>query len=80
VIRVLIADDHAVVRAGVEQALTGHANVQLAGSAGAGPEAVTLARCGYLLKDAEPEDLVAAVRAAAAGEAPLAPKASASER
>ena len=131
-IRVLIADDHAVVRSGVEQALTGHADLRLAGSAGSGPEAVTLAReqqpevvlmdlempgmdgieatrqvvaaraatrvvvltafsdrprvlqaldagaCGYLLKDAEPEDLVAAVRAAAAGEAPLAPKAAAS--
>jgi DNA-binding NarL/FixJ family response regulator len=132
VIRVLIADDHAVVRAGVELALTGHDDVELAGSARSGPEAVTLAReqepqvvlmdlempgmdgieatrqivaartetrvvvltafsdrprvlraldagaCGYLLKDAEPEDLVAAVRAAAAGEAPLAPKAAAS--
>ena len=131
-IRVLIADDHAVVRSGVEQALTGHADLRLAGSSGSGPEAVTLAReqqpevvlmdlempgmdgieatrqivaaraatrvvvltafsdrprvlqaldagaCGYLLKDAEPEDLVAAVRAAAAGEAPLAPKAAAS--
>jgi DNA-binding NarL/FixJ family response regulator len=132
VIRVLIADDHAVVRTGVEQALTDHDDVELVGSAGSGPEAVTLAReqepqvvlmdlempgmdgieatrqiiaaraetrvvvltafsdrprvlraldagaCGYLLKDAEPEELVAAVRAAAAGEAPLAPKAAAS--
>ncbi|HKP17161.1 MAG TPA: response regulator transcription factor [Gaiellaceae bacterium] len=131
-IRVLIADDHAVVRSGVEHALAGHADVELAGTAASGPEAVTLAReqepevvlmdlempgmdgieatrqivaeraetrvvvltafsdrprvlraldagaCGYLLKDAEPEDLVAAVRAAAAGEAPLAPKAAAS--
>jgi DNA-binding NarL/FixJ family response regulator len=32
---------------------------------------------GYLLKDAEPEELHAAIRAAARGEAPLAPKAAA---
>jgi DNA-binding NarL/FixJ family response regulator len=132
VIRVLIADDHAVVRSGVEQALSGHDDVELAGSASSGPEAISLARrqepqvvlmdlempgmdgieatrriladrsetrvvvltafsdrprvlraldagaCGYMLKDAEPEELVAAVRAAAAGDAPLAPKAAAS--
>jgi DNA-binding NarL/FixJ family response regulator len=131
VIRVLIADDHAIVRSGVEQALAGHDDVELAGSAGSGPEAVSLARrhapqvvlmdlempgmdgieatrqilaersetrvvvltafsdrprvlraldagaCGYMLKDAAPEELVAAVRAAAAGDAPLAPKAAA---
>jgi DNA-binding NarL/FixJ family response regulator len=132
VIRVLIADDHAIVRAGVEQALLGHDDVVLTGAAASGSEAVALAlehrpdvilmdlempgmdgieatgrivaeraetrvvvltafsdrprvlraldagACGYLLKDAEPEDLVAAVRSAAAGEAPLAPKAAAS--
>jgi len=132
VIRVLIADDHAVVRAGVELALSGHDDLELAGAARSGTEAVALTSerepdvvlmdlempgldgieatrqivsarpetrvviltafsdqprvlraliagaCGYLLKDVEPEDLVAAVRAAAAGEAPLAPKAAAS--
>jgi len=132
VIRVLVADDHAVVRAGVELALTGHDDVELTASVSSGAEAVALARernphvvlmdlempgldgieatrqivraraetrvviltafsdrprvlraldagaCGYLLKDVEPDDLVAAVRAAAAGDAPLAPKAAAS--
>ena len=34
-IRVLVADDHAVVRSGVEQALAGHEDVELAGE-GAG--------------------------------------------
>ena len=127
-IRVLVADDHS----GVERALAGHDDVELAGSAGSASEAVALAHehqpqvvlmdleapgmdgieatrqivadnaktrvvvltafsdqprvlralaagaCGYLLKDAEPEDLVSAVRAAAAGEVPLAPEAAAS--
>ena len=33
--------------------------------------------CGYLLKDAEPEELVRGIRAAAGGETPLAPRAAA---
>jgi DNA-binding NarL/FixJ family response regulator len=36
-------------------------------------EALREGACGYLLKDVEPDELVAAVRAAAAGELPLAP-------
>jgi DNA-binding NarL/FixJ family response regulator len=131
-IRVLAVDDHAVVRSGVELALAGYDDLEFAGSARSGEEAVVLAgvtqpdvvlmdlempgmdgieatrriitahpdtrvviltafsdrprvlraldagACGYLLKDAEPEEVVAAVRAAAAGQAPLAPKAAAS--
>jgi DNA-binding NarL/FixJ family response regulator len=37
-------------------------------------EALRSGATGYLLKDVEPEDLVAAVRAAASGELPLAPQ------
>jgi DNA-binding NarL/FixJ family response regulator len=37
-------------------------------------EALRSGASGYLLKDVEPEDLVAAVRAAASGELPLAPR------
>jgi DNA-binding NarL/FixJ family response regulator len=129
VIRVLIADDHAVVRAGLEQLLATVPDVELAGAAGDGESAVALARetapdvvlmdlemprmdgreatrrilaerpetrvvvltsfadrerilgaldagaTGYLLKDAEPSELIAGVRSAARGEAPLNPRA-----
>ena len=128
-IRVVVVDDHAVVRSGLSQLLGGFEDVDLVGAAGDGEEAV--ARCaearpdvvlmdlemprldgieatrritaadphiavvvltsfsdrsrilraldagavGYLLKDAEPEELERAVRAAARGDAPLDPKA-----
>lgn len=120
-IRVIIADDHGVVRAGLRGLLLG-AGLDVAGEAGTGLEAVSLARAlhpdvvlldvrmpemdglqaltaikaempdisvvmltvyasteylsraiaagaaGYLLKDAEPEEIVRVVRAAADGE------------
>jgi DNA-binding NarL/FixJ family response regulator len=129
VIRVLVADDHAVVRIGLEQVLANVPDMELLGGAADGEEAVTRAledepdvvlmdlsmpgvdgveatrrirqvlpathvviltsfsdrdriiaaldagADGYLLKDAEPEELLAGIRAAARGEAPLAPKA-----
>jgi len=129
VIRLLIADDHAVVRAGLEQLVGTLADVELVGVAREGSEAVALAverapdvvlmdlvmpvldgtaataricevapnakvvvltsfsdregilraldagAIGYVLKDAEPEELATAIRAAARGEAPLDPKA-----
>jgi DNA-binding NarL/FixJ family response regulator len=129
IIRVLLADDHAIVRAGIEQALRSFEDVELVGSAPSGAEAVTLAAerrpdvvlmdlqmpeidgieatrlivdacpatrvvvltafsdrtrilgaldagaSGYLLKDADPDELLAGIRAAAAGGAPLAPMA-----
>ncbi len=43
-IRVLIADDHAVVRAGIRLLLDSHADVQVVGEARDGTEAVALAR------------------------------------
>jgi DNA-binding NarL/FixJ family response regulator len=129
VIRVLLADDHAVVRSGLSQLLATVEDMEVVGTASDGAEAVSLAleerpdvtlmdlsmpnmdgieaighvraqnpdarivvltsfsdrerildaldagAVGYLLKDAEPDELIRGVRAAAAGEAPLAPKA-----
>ena len=128
-IRVLIVEDHALVRAGLEELLSGAEDIEVVGVAGDGAEAIELATVeepdvvlmdlsmpvvdgieatrriraaqqdvrvvvltsfsdqrrilealdagaiGYLLKDAEPDELFRGVRAAAAGEAPLAPKA-----
>ncbi|HEU4977101.1 MAG TPA: response regulator transcription factor [Baekduia sp.] len=128
-IRVLIADDHRLVRAGLEQLLQGSGEVEVVGSAAGGAEAVELdartrpdvvlmdlsmpdldgidatrailerrpgarvlvltsfserdrvlaaldaGAAGYLLKDAEPDELLRGIRAAAAGDAPLAPRA-----
>jgi DNA-binding NarL/FixJ family response regulator len=131
VIRVAIADDHRVVRVGLEQLLGTFDDVELVGAADGGAAAVTLCAdaqpdvvlldlsmpevdgtevtrrlaevapdtrvvvftsfsdreaivgaldagaVGYLLKDAEPEEIHAAIRAAARGEAPIAPRAAA---
>jgi DNA-binding NarL/FixJ family response regulator len=128
-IRVAVADDHAVVRAGLERLLGSDDEIELVGTAvdGAGAvelvaehspevvlmdlsmpgvggieatrmihaadpevrvviltsfsdreeilEALDAGAVGYLLKDAEPEELLRGIRAAARGEAPLAPRA-----
>ena len=128
-IRLVIADDHAVVRTGLRQLASTFEDVELVGAAADGEEAVRICReqrpdvvlmdlempvldgieatrriadeqpevavvvltsfsdreqilraldagaVGYLLKDAEPEELAKAVRAAARGEAPLDPRA-----
>lgn len=128
-IRVLIADDHAVVRTGLDQLLSTEGDIELVGAAANGAEAVELAAqlrpdvvlmdlgmpvldgagatrritaevpsvrvvvltsfaddrhiaealdagaIGYVLKHADPDELIGAVRAAAAGDAPLDPKA-----
>lgn len=128
-IRVLVVDDHTVVRSGLEQLLGAQDDIAVVGTAADGADAVardaelapdvvlmdlsmpgmdgiTATRrilaaaperhvvvltsltdraqildavdagaVGYLLKDAEPEELVAGIRAAAAGETPMAPKA-----
>jgi DNA-binding NarL/FixJ family response regulator len=129
VIRVLVADDHAVVRGGLEQLLSTAPDIEVVAMVADGEEAVAaVARerpdvvlmdlsmpgvdgieatrrivaadagarvvvltsfsdnrrimdalgagaSGYLLKHAGPEELLGAVRAAAAGDAPLDPKA-----
>jgi DNA-binding NarL/FixJ family response regulator len=131
VIRVVIADDHRVVRVGLEQLLETFDDVDCVGAGAGGEEAVALCiehrpdvllldlsmpdldgievtkrlgdaapetrvvvftsfsdrerivqaldagAVGYLLKDAEPEELHAAVQAASRGEAPLTPRAAA---
>jgi DNA-binding NarL/FixJ family response regulator len=128
-IRVVIAEDHEMVRAGLEELLASAGDIEVVGTAGDGERAVELVNetepdvvlcdlsmprmdgptamrrmlkarpetrvvvltafsertrilgaidagaAGYLLKDAPPDELFGAVRAAARGEAPLAPKA-----
>jgi DNA-binding NarL/FixJ family response regulator len=128
VIRVLVVDDHAMVRAGLSQLVAGSADMELVGQAADGWEAVDLAgrtipdvvlmdlampgldgvaatrriakehpgihivvltsfsdrerilealdagADGYLLKDADADELLRGIRAAARGEAPLDPK------
>jgi DNA-binding NarL/FixJ family response regulator len=127
-VRVLLADDHAVVRAGLASLLEQAEGIEVAGQAADGAAAIELARAllpdvvlmdlsmpvldgiaatrrmtaelpdvrvlvltsfgdrervhdaldagatGYLLKDADPRDLIAAVRSAARGDAPLDPR------
>jgi DNA-binding NarL/FixJ family response regulator len=129
VIRVLLAEDHAVVRAGLERLLATVDDIEVVGQAVDGEQAVELAAehrpdvilmdismpnmngieatrqimeandeiqvvvltsfadrekveaaldagaIGYLLKDADPEEVIRGVQAAARGESPLAPKA-----
>jgi DNA-binding NarL/FixJ family response regulator len=128
-IRILLAEDHSVVRAGLVELLEASPDFEVAGVAADGEEAVELAAelapevvlmdlamprrngveatrailaanpeikvvvltassdrarvldaldagaTGYMLKDAEPAELFGALRAAARGESPLAPKA-----
>ncbi|MEX0755585.1 MAG: response regulator transcription factor [Actinomycetota bacterium] len=130
-IRIVIADDHKVVRSGLEQLIATFDDIELVGSAEDGEHAVDLCArlqpdvalldlempgldgieatrriletrpattvvvftsfsdrerildaldagaSGYLLKDAEPEELRRGIAAAARGESPLAPKAAA---
>jgi DNA-binding NarL/FixJ family response regulator len=128
VIRVLLAEDHAVVRAGLERLLATTEDIEVVAGAEDGAQAVKLAAehrpdvvlmdismpnlngieatkkiveaneevqvvvltsfgereqivaaldagaVGYLLKDADPEEVIRGVRAAARGESPFAPK------
>jgi DNA-binding NarL/FixJ family response regulator len=127
-IRVLLVDDHAVLRGGLERLLAGEPDIEVVGTAADGDEAVREVRrtrpdvvlmdlqmpgtdgvtatrhivaeggpdvlvltsfsdaerivaaldagaVGYLLKDADPEDVIAGVRAVSRGESPLHPRA-----
>ena len=130
-IRIVIADDHGLVRAGLTQLVGAPADMEVVAAVGGGVEAVEaiaqqrpdvvlmdlsmpdldgisatrqalerapgtnvvmltsfadrdriveaieVGAVGYLLKDAEPEELLSGIRAAARGESPLAPKAAA---
>jgi DNA-binding NarL/FixJ family response regulator len=127
-IRVVLVDDHAVVRSGLAQLLSGAGDIEVVGQAGNGGEAVEVVRTtrphvvvmdlqmpgmdgveatrqilaedlgsevvvltsfsdsarivaaldagavGYLLKDADPEDVLTGVRAVSRGESPIHPK------
>jgi DNA-binding NarL/FixJ family response regulator len=129
VIRVVLVDDHAMVRRGLAQLLQGEAGIEVVGTAATGAEAVDVVAhhrpdvvlmdlqmpgmdgaaatraltqqhpqvqvlvltsfsdrerivaaldagaVGYLLKDAEPSELVAGIEAVARGESPLHPRA-----
>jgi DNA-binding NarL/FixJ family response regulator len=92
-IRVLLADDQALVRAGFRALLDAEQDIAVVGEAREGREALALARSarpdfeldeyvfealrsgasGFLVKDTEPVDLIAAVRLVAGGEALLSP-------
>lgn len=127
-IRVLLVDDHAVLRSGLEQLLAGEPDIDVVGTAAdgaaaleevrrtspdvvlmdlqmpgtdgvtatrrivaeGGPDVLVLTSfsdadrivaaldagaVGYLLKDADPEDVIEGVRAVARGESPLHPRA-----
>lgn len=128
-IRVVVVDDHAVVRSGLEQLLAGAADIDVVGTARDGEEALAVVRetrpdvvlmdlqmpnvdgvsatrsiiaeelgadvlvltsysdgeriiaaldagaVGYLLKDADPEQILDGVRAVSRGESPLHPRA-----
>lgn len=128
-ISVLLAEDHPIVRQGLEQLLSASEDIEVVGTAADGAEAIELAAryqpqvvvmdlempnvdgieatrtirandsatrvvvltsfsdqerilqaldagaVGYLLKDAEPDELLRGIRAAARGESPLAPRA-----
>jgi len=127
-IRLVVVDDHAVVRGGLEQLLSGVEGIEVVGTAADGEEAVAIVRdlrpdvvlmdlqmplldgvgatraivaealsqvlvltsfsdgdrivaaldagaVGYLLKDADPDDVIAGIRAVNRGESPLNPRA-----
>jgi DNA-binding NarL/FixJ family response regulator len=127
-IRVVLVDDHAVVRSGLAQLLSGAGDIEVVGQAGDGAEGLELVRqtrphvvvmdlqmpgvdgveatrrilaegvdsevvvltsysdnarivaaldagaVGYLLKDADPEDIIDGIRAVSRGESPLHPR------
>lgn len=128
-VRVVLVDDHAVIRAGLEQLLAGTDDIEVVGQAANGAEALVVVRAirpdvvlmdlqmpevdgvaatraimaedlgvdvlvltsfsdseriiaaldagavGYLLKDADPEDVLQGIRAVSRGESPIHPRA-----
>jgi DNA-binding NarL/FixJ family response regulator len=72
-IRVVIADDQAMVRAGFRSLLNQEPDIEVLGEAADGEQAVAAGASGFLLKDASPEQLIAAIHVINEGEAVLAP-------
>src|SRR6266508_2020886 len=72
-IKVLIADDHPVVRDGLRAMLATQPDMEVVGEAATGTRAIDAGATGYLLKDAPREQLFTAIRAAARGESVLSP-------
>jgi DNA-binding NarL/FixJ family response regulator len=87
VIRVLLADDHAVVRAGIKSVLVAARDIEVVGEASSGKEAVAgseeeylgavmkAGASGYLVKSDADRELITAVRAIAHGDAYVRPNA-----
>jgi DNA-binding NarL/FixJ family response regulator len=71
VIRILLADDHPVVREGLRGMLSTEPDLEVVGEAASGPRAEALSAA--LLKDLARAELADAIRAAARGETVLAP-------
>ena len=82
-IRIVVADDHPIVRAGIVGLLESEPGIEVVGEAADGAEAVAVAEAespdlvlmasGYLLKAAPQAEILAGIRAVAAGETVLAP-------
>jgi DNA-binding NarL/FixJ family response regulator len=76
-IRVVLVDDHAIFRNGLRELLQERGiDVVAEASDGEGDveRAIVAGACGYVLKDAAVEEIVAGIRAAAAGDALLSPR------
>src|ERR687894_599 len=82
ILRVVVADDHPFYRQGLARLLS-QSGVEVVGQASNGPAAIELVEqtapdvagaSGYVLKDGPVEDVVAGIRAAAAGESLLSPR------
>ncbi len=76
-IRVLIADDHSVVREGLRMFLQRDPDLEVVGEAADGAEAIRAGAIGYLHKDTQAAELRTAIKAAAAGQVHLSPQAAA---
>ncbi len=79
VLRVVLADDQVMIRSGLRALLAAEPGLQVVAEAGDEDalvfEAIRAGAAGFLLKDAEPAELLRGIRVAAAGDALLAPQA-----
>src|SRR3990170_3866502 len=72
-IRVLLADDHTLVRAGIRSLLENMEGIEVIAEAGDGREALRAGAAGYMVKGADAAELEIAIRAVARGETYLSP-------